>query len=200
MPANKIMIIRHGEKPADKDKPPKSSGEAAGVSPTGALDPEELIVRGWQRSGALVRFFAPHDKNPIADSRLATPSNIFASGVGKHSQSLRPQHTVLELANSLGIELNLDHHKGSEVDLAKAAIAAKGVVLISWEHEAIPIIANQILGGMTQSPQHWPGSRFDLVWVFDLTPAGQWTFGQVPQLLLHGDSEDPIPLDAKPDQ
>jgi hypothetical protein len=133
MPANKIMIIRHGEKPADKDKPSTNSGEAAGVSPSGTSDPEELIVRGWQRSGALVRFFAPHDKSPIADSRLATPSTIFASGLGKHSQSLRPQHTVLELANSLGIDLNLDHHKGSELDLAKAAIAAKGPVLISWE-------------------------------------------------------------------
>jgi hypothetical protein len=48
--ARKIMIIRHAEKP---------DGQTAGISMAGGQSPEELTVQGWQRSGALVRFFAP---------------------------------------------------------------------------------------------------------------------------------------------
>jgi hypothetical protein len=66
-------------------------------------------------------------------------------------------------------------------------------VLIAWQHEASPAIANQILGNDTTAPQKWPGSRFDLVWVFDLDAgSGTYTFTQVPQLLLAGDSPDVI--------
>jgi hypothetical protein len=65
-------------------------------------------------------------------------------------------------------------------------------VLIAWEHEAIPAIANRILGDMTRCPQKWPDTRFDLVWVLDRQPSGHWTFAQVPQMLLSGDSAMPI--------
>ena len=59
--------------------------------------------------------------------------------------------------------------------------------------EAIPAIANQILGNDTTVPQTWPGDRFDLVWVFDWNAGAEsYTFTQVPQLLLAGDSPDPI--------
>jgi len=185
MPATKIMLIRHAEKPSD-------DGTVVGVTAAGAVDPEELVVRGWQRSGALVRFFAPRD-GKFSDPRLAQPSTIFAAAAGKHSKSLRPQHTVLELSKELKLSLDLRFPKGGEDDLVKAAIVAAGSVLIAWEHEAIPEIANQILGNSTTCPQKWPGSRFDLVWIFDrrkTTPG--WDFAQVPQLLLSGDSEAPI--------
>jgi hypothetical protein len=66
-------------------------------------------------------------------------------------------------------------------------------VLICWEHKAIPGIASQILGNEVIAPRKWPGKRFDMVWVFDLHPAtGTYAFTQVPQLLLPGDSPDPI--------
>ena len=182
MSATKIMIIRHAEKPSD-------DGTVKGVSAAGTPDVEELIARGWQRSGALVRFFAPRDGR-FADQRLAQPSTIFASGVGKHSKSLRPQHTVLELATALKLKLDLRFAKGDEADLVKASTAAAGPVLIAWEHEAIPEIANRILGNSTTCPQKWPGSRFDLVWIFDRQKAAPgWDFGEVPQQLLSGDSD-----------
>lgn len=185
MPATKIMLIRHAEKPSE-------DGKVKGVSATGAPDPEELIVRGWQRSGALVRFFAPRD-GAFADRRLATPGAIFASGVAKHSNSRRPEHTVAELAAVLNLKLVLRYAKGDEKAMIADALAAEGTVLIAWEHEAIPDIANRILGGNARCPQKWPGSRFDLVWVLDRqAAAGAWSFAQVPQLLLSGDSEQPI--------
>jgi len=182
MPANKIMLVRHAEKPEGKD---------AGISAEGKQDDEELIVRGWQRSGGLVRLFAPRG-GKFVDPHLAQPKIIFASGVGKHSNSLRPQHTVLELATVLGLTLQTKYLKGDEADLAKAAVAAAGAVLIAWEHEAIPGIVNAIVGNDKTCPQNWPGSRFDVVWVLDAKPGGGWSFSQVPQLVLSGDSDKPI--------
>jgi hypothetical protein len=134
--------------------------------------------------------FAPRN-GQFVDPHLAQPKTIFASGVGEHSNSLRPQHTVLELATLLKITLDLKFPKGGETDLAKAAVAATGPVLIGWEHEAIPAIVNAIVGNNTTCPQKWDGSRFDLVWVLDQKTGG-WNFAQVPQLLLSGDSDKPI--------
>jgi hypothetical protein len=185
MPADKIMLIRHAEKPSD-------DGKVQGVTATGTQDAEELVVRGWQRSGALVRLFSPR-AGKFSDSRLAEPITIFASAAGKHSKSLRPQHTVLELAKELKQPLDLRFAKGDEVDLVKAVLAAPGPVLIGWEHEVIPDIANLIVGNKTTCPQKWPDSRFDLVWVFARREAARsWDFAQVPQLLLPGDSDAPI--------
>ena len=91
MAATKIMIVRHAEKPTD-------DGSISGVSQAGTQDPEELIVRGWQRAGALLRFFDPMN-GQFVSSKLATPDIIFASSVTHHIKSLRPQHTVLALAD-----------------------------------------------------------------------------------------------------
>jgi hypothetical protein len=186
MANNKIMIIRHAEKPSDDRL-------VAGVSQDGSPDSKELIVRGWQRSGALVRLFAPA-AGAFSHAVLATPDVIFASRVAKHSDSLRPQHTVLALAEFLAQQIDLSHAKGEESALVADAMARRGKVLISWVHEAIPTIAGQLAGSSTIYPQKWPRERFDLVWVFDRgLGAANWTFTQVPQMLLPGDVSDPIP-------
>jgi hypothetical protein len=179
--ATKIMLIRHAERPNKKDK---------GVDAEGKRDREELIVRGWQRSGALVRLFAPRHGR-FVDPRLAQPKAIFASDVTKRSTSWRPQHTVLALAKELKLKLDVRFPKGDERDLARAAIEAKGPLLIAWEHEVIPKIVNAIVGNKKTCPQKWPGSRYDLVWVLHRrTPRAKWRFAQVPQMLLDGDSEE----------
>jgi hypothetical protein len=175
------MLIRHAEKP---------EGAVKGVAADGKHDDEELTVSGWQRSGALVRLFAPRDGR-FVDPRLAQPQTIFASAVGQHSNSLRPQHTVLALANELKLKLDLRFAKGDEADLAEAVPAAPGPVLVAWEHEDIPDIVNAITGNKTTCPQKWDGTRFDLVWLLDRQSQG-WSFSQVPQLLLAGDSTKPI--------
>jgi len=78
--------------------------------------------------------------------------------------------------------------------LVADAVTKRGNILISWEHEAVPTIAGQIAGNSTIYPQKWPSERFDLVWVFDRgLGATNWTFTQVPQMLLPGDVSDPIP-------
>ena len=185
MTARKIMLIRHAEKPTDA---------AQGVSAAGQQDPEELIVRGWQRSGALARFFAPLSGTPL-DPKLAQPQAIYASKVAKHSNSWRPQHTALELSTLINVPLSTDFTKGDEKDLAPKLAGLTIPVLVAWEHQDIPTIVNDIVGNNTLCPQSWPGTRFDVVWVLDRADdTSAWKFHQVPQMLLSGDSPDPIPF------
>jgi hypothetical protein len=183
--APKIMVIRHAEKPGDPPPP-------HGVDMNGDHDRESLVPLGWQRAGALACLFAPA-RGPLQASELATPRYIYASGLGTHSDSMRPQETVSPLAQKLGATVDTSFLKGRETEVAADAAGRDGVVLIAWEHDGIPAIANQLLGNDTTAAQKWPGSRFDVVWVFDLDAAtGAYAFSQVPQLLLGGDSPAPI--------
>jgi len=176
------MLIRHSERPsADKS--------VRGVTQGGIKDKEELTVRGWQRAGALVRFFAPLE-NLFVHPALAKPDILFACKAGPKDPSLRPQHTLVPLADLLRVEFNCDYFEGEEELLVKGVLGANcSTALISWKHRNMNVIANSILGNCTTAPQHWPFDRFDLVWVFDKL-GGNWTFSQVPQLLLSGDRPD----------
>ncbi len=183
MSRGKIMLIRHAERPsADKS--------IRGVTQEGVKNKEELTVRGWQRAGALVRFFAPRD-NRFIHPALARPEIMFSCKAGPTAPSLRPQHSLLPLAELLQVEFNRDYYEGQEKELVQKAIAAQRTVLIAWKHNNMHLIANAILGNKTSAPQYWPLDRFDLVWVFDRRD-GAWTFTQVPQLLLAGDRPDVI--------
>jgi len=182
---NKIMLIRHAEKPA---------ADISGVSEHGNEDPDELSVRGWQRAGALVRYFAPFG-GKFAHPTLATPGLVFAAAPTDHAKSLRSKHTAKPLADFLQTPLNLDHSKGDEKAVAKAALSVAGPVLIAWEHRAIPEIAKHICNDSLPYPKQWPDERFDMVLVFDRSADNQpWTFTQIPQLLLAGDSQTTFPL------
>jgi hypothetical protein len=180
MPATRIMLIRHAQKPDDKD---------GGVDQKGNADKHDLIVRGWQRAGALVQFFA---NPPEPNSPIKRPATIFATEPATGSESKRPLHTVTPLTQWLNIAIDSTIAEGSEQDLVTKAIASNGVVLIAWHHEKIPAIANLILQNQS-APQKWPGDRFDVVWIFSRAAASDpWTFSQAPQLLLSGDSPDVI--------
>lgn len=194
--ATKIMLIRHAEKP--ESRPPRH-----GVNSKGVADVNSLRVKGWQRAGALAVFFAPSN-GPHQNPAIATPNFIYAARVGKAttppcakkgSKSERPQETVTPLIKKLGdsVTVNFDFYKGCEEDVAAAALACAGVVLISWEHQNIPAIAKNIpvsQNNKTPVPSGWPDDRYDVVWVFDLdtAPDGNgYLFTEVPQLLLEGD-------------
>jgi len=174
------MLIRHAEKPDGNDN---------GVDQNGNPDKRDLIVRGWQRAGALVQFFA-NARDP--NGPIERPAAIFATEPTTGSESNRPLHTVTPLAKFLNLNIDSTIAEGSEDALVKAAIAANGVVLIAWHHEKIPAIANLILQNQS-APQKWPGDRFDVVWIFTRAAANApWTFSQTPQLLLSGDSPNVI--------
>jgi hypothetical protein len=160
MPATKIMLIRHAEKP---------NGDV-GLMPDGAQNPEARTALGWTRANALVGLFAlANEASPRPP--LARPKSLFASG----SQRLRPKQTIAPLAAALDL-LVTTLPKGQEAQLVAAVKVADGLALISWQHEAIPQIAALIRGRADGIPPAWPGRRFDLVWVFDLTGYGTWSF------------------------
>jgi hypothetical protein len=178
MPAAKIMLIRHAEKPNGDGGP--------GLMPNGAENPRALTLTGWKRANALVGLFNPAD-GALPRAPLAKPASLFASG----SESLRPKQTIAPLAAALNLSIRT-FLKGQEVELVAAVKKAEDPVLISWQHEAIPEIASLIRGNPDGVPPKWPADRFDLVWVFDLQPSGAWSFAQVPELVMPGDSTQPI--------
>lgn len=181
MACDKIMLIRHSERP---------NPDSRGVGLDGRKDKESLTVRGWQRAGALARFFAPVDGR-FGHPALARPAALYACRAAPQEPSLRPQHTLLPLSELIEIRVNCDYFDGEEAALVATVLASAGPALISWKHDGLPRIANAILGRAAAAPQAWPYGRYDVVWAFDRRGAG-WTFAQIPQLLLAGDSAEPI--------
>ena len=182
MASRQIMLIRHGEKPSP-------DGTVLGVTMDGTASPDELSVRGWQRAGALVRFFAPADG--VNRPGLQKPEFLFAQGTAQHVTSVRAPHTLGPLAALLGTAISTEFAKGQEEQLAAALRASTGPALVAWEHRALCVLANFLMGDDKHTPQAWPDDCFDVVWVFDANGSG-WAFSQVPQRLLAGDRTEPI--------
>ena len=192
MPDKTIMIIRHAEKPHKAIK---------GIDETGAQDDESLTPKGWARAGALACLFAPRGAMKVG--ALPSPDRIYASarehhdksaGVRTGSHSERPTQTISLIAQKLKLDPITKFTAGLEVQLAAEVSGAGAVSLVSWQHEAIVAIGTAIMGQAGNGmPKEWPDERFDLVWVFERAEGTKsWSFRQVCQELLPGDSAKPI--------
>ena len=201
-PPDVIYIIRHGEKPADP--PALGPGQAApvpappfGVDFQGNQDAHSLLPRGWQRSGALAVLFDP--ASGALQAGLHVPAALLSPSYGAPAQTTvhRTYQTIQGLSERLGIQIASDFAEGEEPQLAASVVStSSGVVLICWEHRHIPALASSLpTSAGTVIPQKWPGDRFDVIWSFTLVPGSapaQYTFGQIPQQLLSGDTGTPI--------
>jgi hypothetical protein len=192
-PPTKIMIIRHGEKPA------KSPGPNDPVDVLESGQPgngKSLIVIGWQRAGALNAFFAPYQSKP-ANPAIATPDFIYAPA--PHAESNRPCETVTPLAAWLNYaqgssQFNVTYTiGGGEQAMAASVLTQTGTGLICWEHDNImPNIMQAIHGSVPISnyasiPNPFP-DVFYLVWILDLASDGKsYTWSSVNQNLMAGD-------------
>ena len=175
-----IMLIRHAEKPTG---PPPN-----GVDENGADDKNSLIVRGWQRAGALAPFF----RTPWVQG-ISIPAVIYAAGTSEKpmmvdgedvARSLRAEQTVTPLARALSLDVQTQYFVGQEDLLVQAIARESGVVLVAWEHKHIPLIAQKLSAA---APDSWPGKDvFDRVWVFEASNGG-YTFLSIAQNLLAGD-------------
>jgi hypothetical protein len=176
---SKIMLIRHAEKTLG---PPPF-----GVKEDGTECPHSLIPQGWERAGALVSFFAAPDRDGIL-----TPVHIYASPPDKESddpaaadidKSHRPVQTVTPLSRKLQLPLDQRFTVGEEAELVADIKTREGVVLVSWEHKHIPLIAGAFNSNV---PDKWP-DRYDLVWVLDARDDGTYSYKVMPQMLLGTD-------------
>lgn len=175
-----VMLIRHAEKPLDGH---------AGVARDGAADPDELSVRGWQRAGALARFFAPSPRR-LALGGVVRPKLLFAVRPTLERPSRRTGSTLEPLARLLGCAVCCEFTLGDELALAHHVRTLAEDALIAWEHKELPTIA-VALAPVVPLPGVWPDDRYDLVWTFTWQD-GQPDFRQVPQLLLADDLDHPI--------
>lgn len=175
MAPSKIMIIRHGEKPVKE-------GSSNGVTCDGETDADSLIVRGWQRAGALCGLFSGATGGLAPP--LARPNQLFAAGRNDAHHSRRPKQTLDPLALALNLSIDDSFPPGAEQSLAKKLLQVTGVVLIAWEHSAIKELVRAVTNGGVQAP-NWP-NRFDMIYCLDPTP---WRLTQRPQMLLAGDCD-----------
>lgn len=166
---NRIILMRHAEKPAD-DKAP------------------DLSERGHERAAALPKLFA---SNAVLLQK-PKPDFIFAMSppVAAHGKSQRAVETVEPLAKSLGLEINKSYwHVDIEAMvrevLEDSAYDGK-VILICWNHDQITEIAQDL--GWKRAPE-WPGNIFDRFWVLDYSGNDLRAEQNLPEHLLSGDSE-----------
>jgi hypothetical protein len=192
-----IYVIRHGEKPADPPpaKPAQPPSPPFGVDVDGNQNIHSLLPRGWQRSGALAVLFDP--AVVALQAGLRTPTALYSPSYADpdKTQNHRTYQTIEGLSDRLGVPIQSPVPEGQEPALAAAVLASGAdVVLICWEHQHIPTLAQAIPNlDATTIPSAWPGDRFDVIWTFTLDPAtGRYVFGQVPQQLLLGDTDTVI--------
>jgi hypothetical protein len=193
-----LMIIRHAEKP-------NRAWPGPGLTIEGESDGRSLVIRGWQRAGALSALFGAKlggvdfpqpaaiyaaNPNPGPDAVPADAAEAY------HESSQRPFETVTPLADRLNLEPVTTWAVGQEGKLAKEIMALSGAVLVCWEHKRIiSHIVPKIAGGQALPglPSRWSGQRFDVVLRFDReTPAGAWSFRQLFPQLLSGDSRTSV--------
>ena len=191
-PPDFIYIIRHGEKP--QDLAPKHPEAHSGVDFRGKQNEHSLLPRGWQRSGALAALYDPthsQRRGLHVPRMLISPSYGHPSSTADH----RTHQTIRGLSDRIGVEITAEFAKGQEKQLAAAVLGSgPGAVLICWEHGHIPVLASALpLVGGTVIPKTWPDDRYDVIWTFTLATETEYTFVQMPQLLLSGDADTVIP-------
>lgn len=203
-PPDVIYIIRHGEKPADPPavdpgQPPPAPTAPFGVDDQGNQNEHSLLPRGWQRSGALAVLFDP--ALGALQAGLQVPAALLSPSYGDPAKTTahRTYQTIQGLSERLGIQIASDFAEGQEPQLAASVVStSSGVVLICWEHKHIPALASSLpTSAGTVIPEKWQGDRFDVIWTFTLVPGSapaQYTFGQIPQQLLSGDTDTAIQL------
>ena len=156
-----ILIIRHGEKPADGN---------------------QLSVKGWQRAHALVHYF---ETNP-AVTQHGTPVAIYAMKQDGLDGSVRPIQTVTPLAQDLDKDVKTPYLRDDYELLVKEILSDSSLdgkmVLICWEHKVIPDMAHAF--GVHPRPNDWDGSDFDTVYEINFSGNQISSFNTFPENVL----------------
>lgn len=167
-PKRVVIVMRHGEKPADKT--------SHVLSPTGE-----------ERARRLAALFA-QERLPAG---LWHPDRVIASK--GTTASMRPVQTVQPLVDVTGLPLNTRYD--FEVDYATSGpwLAQRlDVTLVCAEHSAIPALVKTFGTIKPKPPKKWPDDRYDVFLVLTSSDGKTWALTQVPQMLMPGDTAKPI--------
>jgi len=99
---------------------------------------------------------------------FTAPQKIFAQS----GKSKRQQDTVMPLAQSLNLQVDLTYSNDKVKELVNGIVTAKeDVILVSWSHDKMDKIARNF---EIISPPNWDKNVYDEIWIF--------TDGAVPYL------------------
>jgi hypothetical protein len=160
MGPDKIMIIRHAEKP--------TSVTPGGVDETGAAD-----------------FAAPVRSGIIKPDTIVASVRSESGGEDDEERTgRRAQQTIAPLQARLDSTYWDDIAVGSEDVLVQRLKAHAGIFLVAWTHKRIH---NIVAGFVEFLAPEWDGTRFDAVWILDRSPDHGYRFSILNQDLLAGD-------------
>ena len=134
----KVVIIRHGEKPAEQS----DSGD-------------NLSCQGQNRAMQLPA---------VLTKKFGKPDYTYvpALKLDKNTTHSRMFQTVTPLAVKYDLTINSKYDESELSDVAKSVLKKNGTVLMVWEHSAIPDLASAL--GVDKPPK-WKGADFDSIWI-----------------------------------
>ena len=135
-----VLLMRHGEKPADPDDP-------------------HLSKEGMRRAERLATYIP----ETFGDSQL-----LFASAISK--RSARPYETLQPLSRKLSIPIDAAYPDQDYAALAAKLLVdhryAGQRIAIAWHHGHIPSFASALGAPKGQYPDPWGPLVFDLILKF----------------------------------
>ncbi len=150
-----IVIVRHGEKPAQ------------GLG--------QLSCKGLNRSLALPAVLLARYGNPLAI--YAPNPAIKKIDKGVAYAYVRPLATIEPLAIRAGLPVNVDWGMENIAQLVERLLAhAEGTVIVAWEHHYGEKLARQLvvaLGGDPAQVPNWDDADFDSIFVVRITVSSQ---------------------------
>ncbi len=204
VPPDVIYIIRHGEKPADPPaagpgQPPPAPAAPFGVNYQGNQDPHSLLPEGLATLRCACRPLRPGTRD--AASGTANPRSLALTLLRGSSQDgcapdvsddpgpQRPAGSADRLGLRRGPGSPAGHQRGERLPRRRADLLGArphpGACLVAADH---PGNSRSPRRGQTTVSMSSGRSRSSR----RATPA-QYTFGQIPQQLLSGDTDTVIP-------
>ena len=152
-PVLRVVLIRHGEKPAEGDN---------------------LSCAGLNRALALPA---------VLDQLLPTsPAATYVPIIGTNDDSTsqaRMFQTVTPYAVRHNLCVNSDYAVENAAGLARELRRQRGAALVVWEHNALPKIAKKL--GLKEKLE-WPDEDFDSIWLIEFSGGGAKGKAKCPKL------------------
>jgi hypothetical protein len=150
-----IVLIRHGEKPAD--------------------DEGQLTCRGLNRALALPRvLIAKFGKA----SQIFAPLTLARESHGKSYSYVRPLMTIEPTAILLGLPVDT-RFAFDDIELLEGELSAPvnrgATIFVAWEHKELVLLARHLLAAFGDVSDHvpdWPGDDYDSIYVVKIRSQG----------------------------